>query len=102
MKEIVEAALSQTPEIVDQLIVIEKLNCIGWFTFCLVLLVILKFVWNQCKDFDRDYQGVIRVLFSVLGFFILFGLIANPINYLQAIYAPKAIAIKVLLGAVKH
>ena len=97
MEEVVKVLLSQTPEVVDQLVLIEKINCIGWFTFCLVLLAILKFIWTQSKNIDEEAKSIIRFLVCVIWFFILLGLVINPINYLQAIYAPKAVAIKILL-----
>ncbi len=85
-----------------QLVMVEKFDCVGWFIVCLILAAGLLGAWARtCRMRADEVRFFSRLLIIGLGVLVVIGLIANPINFLAATYAPKAVAVKLALGAVR-
>lgn len=100
ISRVIEVALSQAPEVSNQILILERMDCVGWFVVCLVAAYILYRLWSiECED---EFSFILRGAVFVVGCLVGIGLIANPINFLATIYAPNAVVIERLSREIRR
>lgn len=96
----VEAAMNQAPDVVSQLIIMERLDCVGWFIVMVIAMVGIFIAWKKSSQFDDETTTIARIVLSCIGFLIVIGLVSTPINFLATFIAPKAVAVKMVIRSI--
>lgn len=86
--KVVEMAMNQAPDVAYQLVLKERIDCVGWFFVMAVFMGVILKLWR--KDYD-EFNSAVKTALVIIGLLVSIGLISNPVGFIETIYVPKAV-----------